>query len=138
MEEGHDSKGYEVGYGKPPIHSRFRKGQSGNRKGRPRGTNNLKTDLAQELKEKVLVREGERSLKISKQKAIVKTLVARTLKGDAKAASTLLKVMGTDDSAAHPERPLTDFEREILEDHDRRIIEESRAAEIEAKERDSK
>jgi Family of unknown function (DUF5681) len=29
--------GYQVGYGKPPVHSRFRKGQSGNPRGRPRG-----------------------------------------------------------------------------------------------------
>jgi phage terminase large subunit-like protein len=36
---------YEVGYGKPPASSRFRKGQSGNRSGRPKGTKNLKTDL---------------------------------------------------------------------------------------------
>lgn len=41
----------EIGYKKPPRHTRFRKGQSGNPKGRPKGTQNLKTDLAEELSE---------------------------------------------------------------------------------------
>src|ERR1700730_13882463 len=64
-----------VGYGKPPARTRFRKGQSGNPKGRRNGAKNLKTDLTEELQESVMVREGERSTKISKQRAIVKTLV---------------------------------------------------------------
>jgi hypothetical protein len=48
----------EVGYGKPPGHSRFKKGQSGNPKGRLSGTRNLKSDLNEELQESVMVREG--------------------------------------------------------------------------------
>jgi len=38
-----------VGYGNPPKESRFKKGQSGNRRGRPKGSKNLKTDLTEEL-----------------------------------------------------------------------------------------
>ena len=44
---------YEVGYGKPPKHTRFQPGQSGNPRGRPKGTKNLKTDLEEELSERV-------------------------------------------------------------------------------------
>src|SRR5260221_10150889 len=77
----------EVGYGRPPRHSRFNKGQSGIPKGRAKGTNNLKTDLTEELEEMILVREGTQTIKISKQRAILKTLIARTLKGDGRAAS---------------------------------------------------
>ena len=69
----------EVGYGRPPRHSRFKKGQSGNPKGRVNGTKNLKTDLNEELQETILVREGTRAIRISKQRAIVKTLIANTL-----------------------------------------------------------
>ena len=36
---------HDAGYGKPPRHSRFKKGQSGNPKGRPRGSRNFSTDL---------------------------------------------------------------------------------------------
>jgi hypothetical protein len=40
-------KPYEVGYGKPPKRSRFRKGVSGNRKGRPKGKRNFVTVLTE-------------------------------------------------------------------------------------------
>lgn len=44
-----DNNNYQVGYGKPPKHSRWKKGQSGNPRGRPKGTRGLKTDLHDEL-----------------------------------------------------------------------------------------
>jgi hypothetical protein len=87
------SSDYEVGYGKPPEHSRFAKGRSGNPKGRPRGIKNLKADLIEELQERIQIRENDRAIRISKQRALVKTLLARTLKGDMRAASTLLNAM---------------------------------------------
>ena len=88
-----ESSDYKVGYGKPPKHTRFKPGVSGNPRGRSKGTKNLKTDLMEELGEKILVREGGQAQKVSKQRAVVKTLVARTLKGDARAANLLLSVM---------------------------------------------
>jgi hypothetical protein len=87
------SNDYEVGYGKPPKHTQFKLGKSGNPQGRPKGTKNLKTDLAEELCEKIVVHEGGSSRQISKQRAVVKSLVTRTLKGDARAANTLLSMM---------------------------------------------
>lgn len=84
---------YEVGYCKPPAHTRFRKGQSGNPKGRPKGTQNLATDLAEELGERIRVREGDRERLVSKQRAMVKTLVARALQGDARAGAALLTLI---------------------------------------------
>ena len=66
-----------VGYGNPPVHARFKPGQSGNPKGRPKGTANLSTDLRVELSEQVDVREGSRDLRVSKQRAMLKALVAR-------------------------------------------------------------
>jgi len=109
---------YEVGYGKPPKHSRFKKGKSSNPNGRPKGTKNLRTDLIEELGEKIPVREGDRPTKISKQRAFVKTLVARSLKGDARAATTLmnlmLRVFDLRDVTADENLPLTSEERELF------------------------
>jgi hypothetical protein len=84
---------YDVGYGKPPSGGRFRKGRSGNPKGRPKGTKNLKTDLAEELQERVVVSErgGARHC-ISKQRALIKTVLAKALSGDSRACTTALNL----------------------------------------------
>ena len=87
------SDDYEIGYGKPPKHTRFKPGKSGNPKGRPKGTKNLATDLSEELAEKIVVNEGGRQLKISKQRAMIKSLLAKALKGDTRAATVLLKLL---------------------------------------------
>ena len=92
--------GYEVGYKRPPKHTQFQKGRSGNPNGRPKGTRNLKTDLLEELAETIVIREGERPRQVSKQRAFVKTLMAKALKGDMRAAAPLLRLM-----EVHDEKP---------------------------------
>ena len=108
----------EVGFGKPPVHSRFRKGCSGNSKGRPKGTKNMRTDLTEVLQERITVTEGDRKVRMSKQRAVFKTLVAKTLKGDSRSATTLLNTMfralGFEDPAVDVEQPLDANEQELL------------------------
>lgn len=89
-----DQEEEKIGYRKPPTKTRFKAGQSGNPNGRPKGSVNLKTDLRSELSEKIRIREGERSLKVSKQRAMLKALVAKALKGDARAANVVLTLVG--------------------------------------------
>ena len=83
----------DTGYGKPPREHRFKKGQSGNPKGRPRGTKNLQTDLTEELSERISVREGQVQRKISKQRAVVKSLLNNAIKGDGRAQATLFNII---------------------------------------------
>lgn len=107
-----------VGYRKPPTKTRFKPGQSGNPNGRPKGSVNLKTDLRSELSERIQIREGERSLKVSKQRAMLKALVAKALKGDARAANVVLTLVGKlfePDAAAEEVPSLTADDQAILE-----------------------
>ncbi len=62
-------RGYTVGYGKPPIHSRFRPGQSGNPAGRRKGVRNLITDVKRTLSMPVRVKEAGRMRKKSTQES---------------------------------------------------------------------
>jgi len=90
----HDDEGdHEVGYGKPPRHSRFVKGQSGNPRGRPPGAKNLKTLLSKALNELVVVTENGGQRKISKREAIVTQLVNRSAQADLKAIQILLAML---------------------------------------------
>jgi Family of unknown function (DUF5681) len=79
-----------VGYRNPPEATRFKPGQSGNPSGRPRGSTNLATDLAAELGEEITVRENGRSRRVSKQRAVIKGLMAKALEGDVRATAALL------------------------------------------------
>ena len=76
---------YEVGYGKPPKSTRFRKGQSGNPAGRRKGSFNLGTIVRRELGEEVTIRTGDGVKTVTKAEAIVKRMIADALQGDTKA-----------------------------------------------------
>jgi hypothetical protein len=79
-----------VGYKRPPVATQFKPGQSGNPKGRKKGIRNFKTDVRNELDEVITVHEGGRAMKITKQRALVKALVAAAIKGDMRATTALV------------------------------------------------
>jgi hypothetical protein len=83
------SKDGEVGYKRPPKSGRFRPGQSGNPRGRKKGSANFVTDLEAELCEMVVVEDGGRECRVTKQRAIVKALIALAIKGDLRAISAI-------------------------------------------------
>jgi hypothetical protein len=83
-----------VGYGKPPLHTRFRPGESGNPAGRRKGFRNLRTDVQLTLKTPVKVKEGGRARNISTQEGALKVLREKALKGDARALDRLLGLAG--------------------------------------------
>jgi len=95
----------DVGYGKPPESSRFKPGRSGNPKGRPKGAGNLATDLAAELGEEITVREGGRERRVSKQRALIKSLMAKALKGDVRASAAVLALYARVISEPEDESP---------------------------------
>ncbi len=83
----------DVGYKKPPKKHQYKKGQSGNKEGRPKGVNDLKTDLREELSEKVTITEGGRTINLSKQRLAIKSLIAKACKGDVRATNSLIRFM---------------------------------------------
>ena len=116
-----DNKEYEVGYRKPPVSTQFKpgnRGNPGNRKGRVKGSRNLKTDLLEELGERITLTEGQRPVKISKQRALIKALVVKGIKGDARAIETslnlLLRLTGSD--APEEAAGLSVYDQAILDE----------------------
>jgi hypothetical protein len=84
---------YKVGYGRPPESSRFGKGQSGNPKGRPKGSKNLSTLLDDALNESVVVSEHGKRKRITKRQAMLKQLVNKAASGNHRAIQLLLSEM---------------------------------------------
>lgn len=83
---------YDVGYGKPPKSGQFKKGQSGNPIGRPKGAKGVKASLKRELTSPITVREHGREIKLSKAEVLAKGLMGDALKGDAKARMEILRL----------------------------------------------
>ena len=79
MPKDNKDEDYKVGFGKPPRHMQFKAGQSGNRKGRPRGSRSLNTLLEQELKQRLVVTENGRRRELTKMQAAIKNLVNKGL-----------------------------------------------------------
>lgn len=94
-----DASPYTVGFGRPPAHSQFKAGQSGNPKGRPRGSKNLRTLLQEELDQKVPVIENGRQKLMTKRRIAVRQQVDKAVKGDQKAFDVLVKYDGDDGGA---------------------------------------
>jgi len=83
---------YQVGYRRPPLHTRFQPGVSGNPSRRAKGTQNFKTLLDRILKEEIPLLDGDRSRKVTKAEAITRRLVIGALKGDSRSMFALFKL----------------------------------------------
>lgn len=83
----------KVGYRRPPTGGQFKKGQSGNPNGRPKGSKNFLTILGQELNQSIVVNENGKRKKISRMHAMVKRLVSDAMNGERKSLMTLVAVM---------------------------------------------
>jgi len=90
--DGNKPRPYEVGYGKPPVHTRFRKGVSGN----PRGGSRAQTAArarALELKEAyrlVTVREGDKVMSLPAIQAVMRSQIALAVKGNGPAQRSMI------------------------------------------------
>jgi hypothetical protein len=76
---------HSVGYGSPPKATRFKKGISGNPKGRPKGSLNVATLFIKTLREKVVINEHGKRKKVTKLEAALKQLSNKAASGDLRA-----------------------------------------------------
>jgi hypothetical protein len=91
--EPRPERAYLVGYGRPPVATRFRPGHSGNPRGRPKGAKSVATILAAALAERIIVPENGRPRRISKLEAAVKQLVDRAAAGETRFIQLLLALV---------------------------------------------
>jgi hypothetical protein len=82
---------HAVGYGRPPRHTRFQPGRSGNPKGRPKGSKNFSTLFSEELAKPVTLTEGGKRRRMPKRQALAKQVINRALSNnDSKATAQAL------------------------------------------------
>jgi hypothetical protein len=106
---------YPVGYGRPPKHTQFGKGNPGSR-GRTKGTKNFATLVMSTLNEPVTVNENGRRKTITKLRAGLKQLVNKAAAGDARALQLLLRTVRQIDQPGTPDRtmPIEEADRQVI------------------------
>lgn len=87
------SEDYEVGFGKPPKETQFKKGQSGNPKGRPKNRMNLGTALEAVFSMKVTITENGKTRKVPYAEAFVRQLAVKGLHGSTRDQLSILKAV---------------------------------------------
>jgi hypothetical protein len=81
---------YDVGYGKTPPQTRFKKGQSGNPRGRPKTVKNVDAKIAIELNRFMTVNQDGNRSAITKREAIILQLFKKAIQGDPRALEIVL------------------------------------------------
>ena len=92
-DENSQSDEYEVGYAKPPQSRQFRKGASGNPKGRPKGAKSMSSILTKVGRERVKMTVNGRTRFITKQEAYVLQLMTKAATGDLRAGRDLMTAL---------------------------------------------
>jgi hypothetical protein len=117
---------YGVGYGKPPHRTRFQKGQSGNPRGRPCGSKNLKTLLSEALNEPVIITENGRRRKITKREAIIRQVVNCSATPDWRGVKIVFDLLRDIEAQSEPASPetsaFTAADKEVVEQLQARLL----------------
>jgi Family of unknown function (DUF5681) len=118
-----DAKGQPVGYGRPPEATRFRKGVSGNPRGRPKGARNFAAIVSTTLNERIVITENGCRKRITKLEAAVKQVVNRGAGGDARSLSLLIALVQAIEAKPPQAEPTATFaaDSNVLRELKRRL-----------------
>jgi Family of unknown function (DUF5681) len=111
------SSKYEVGYGKPPVKTRFKPGKSGNPSGRPKGARKkpatpalneerLKTIILEEAYRSIKINDADRQVSIPMAQAVIRSLAVNATRGNQRAQrffTELLSATERDNFQLHQE-----------------------------------
>ena len=112
-----------AGYKKPPKAGQFKPGQSGNPKGRPKGSRNLKTDLNNLMKKRITIREGGKARSTSALEAVLLSLFGSATRGDVRASTTLINTvmkLNPDTKDDSESSNISESDEELIKDFFRR------------------
>jgi hypothetical protein len=95
-----------VGYGKPPVHSRFRKGQSGNPTGKRRHgeAERVQALIWEEANRLLTVREGDKVTRMPALQAVLRSQIASAAKGNVSAQRAVVKLLQESEAEARARR----------------------------------
>ena len=122
-----------TGYANPPKETQFKKGQSGNPKGRPKGDKNYLALANRELSQKVSIMENGRRKTLSKKGVFVKTTINKGIAGDKKFTNIAYIMMQDaeryNERKKHDEKEQSKINQNIIENFRKRVLEENKEGE---------
>ena len=120
MDDNERPSEYDIGFGKPPAATRFKRGQSGNPKGRPKGKRNAATVIMRALQAKVVINENGRRREVTKFEAAVTQVANKAAGGDLRALNLVTALMRSAEESVQQEAVTTTR----LQDVDQRVLQD--------------
>lgn len=119
-----DKSDFSVGYKKPPRHTQFKPGQSGNPKGRPRQPTTIADVVAKQLRKRVTVTMGGKAETVPMLHAIAMKLVSQAANGDHKSTAMVLGALNASES--DPNNKLPELLQQFREIHASHVVADRR------------